>query len=572
MGLKILLSHGLTTRKMQQRVETPPLPPPASLPQISISSHKLGICSSFAETPMAAYWSTLPDTLSAGRVYSENVKDRLGALKTLIMISNPRVFGVDANIAPKSKASRDMFNIEFEKEGVYSDVAKHAYHPMWEVMSDCDWMWRSGRLHVNTASTTTHTYGVKVDESLWWSKLHFLLTVVPLMGYLESDARNHHGARERLTCVSVIGESAKAELRRPGVRRLIRLWGKAWEQRYTGLAERVWEGQPIHPALQESIRMPYWNARAMTAELALSLYASELSALPTAEQELAKGFCLRTRVLAPSYPDSSLMWVMSHGGGCLPDYILVDKQDILTQRSKQNMNIFSSIGSHVDGSVGSSIEDVRAVTIAEKEAAETSTLRQLGRVSPRKAAILIHTVQAASGSTFARRHTSALLRPWARGKPPRATWMRLLSWCLVPPLNYRLFEFPLGIDPVEEHTLDPNWRGYGVWGRPEFAAVGTNKTHYFHQDVVDWKNITDIPVDIENVAPDVLLAEGAWLEKSENYGMEDKWWNAENEYLGRIDPEQEEEDNERYEEFMDKFGQKGRGERKSNDTMVEVFA
>ncbi|CAM9432418.1 unnamed protein product [Choristocarpus tenellus] len=430
------------------------------VPTYSPSIYKAGGSTvTFAQTPYAQYWDSLPDLEESGKMYSYNALDRLSTIKYLMNCTYNGMFG-------------DMENHQ-------------SRHFLWIHVDQLDWMRRSGRLSSTPGS-------IKVDSSSWWGHVSYALTVAPLSAALECGLWPDS--------IPIIGCE---ELKQPPMARAIRAWRRVWLYQSEDIAFRAFLNLPVHDTLTEGLRRKHWAAVLESLHAVEVLHRSEFELLPWEEQKFAKGWLRTAKLLAAAAAPSDLDgMLLSLGAGYLPERLLRE-----TSNGMEHVPYSASLP---EGEGGQGEGDDDEVT-RRKTRRFIRSLHWLGSLPDPAWGIALWAWKRACASYPARRAAPRTLHRWAHGGPVPRAWasVHALLCTMVPDLNYRKLTPPFGVDPAEDVEYDPAYQ------TPE------NDGHGFEVDENELLNALQRPwydgprPDLESTSSKVG-GQGGWEDEDED--------------------------------------------------------
>ncbi|CAM9209307.1 unnamed protein product [Chrysoparadoxa australica] len=303
------------------------------------------------ESPLSQafdYWDSIPDPAQTKRIYLNNYKDRVAALK----------YTIDMTTIPGYASCSELLQ---------------------GVVTIQDWLWQSGRLG--------RARGIAVDANSWWGLVSYALSIPPLLAV--EDIRQGHDPVIVMPNLERVGGKG------------VRAWKRVWNIRNEELASRIMCNLPIHGVQEQNLLAVYWAAIFASIDEATSGHAGQrlFAELSPDEQEFAAGWLRHLSMLRDAR------------AGVMADFRLLEDPQYLQR-----------LGRHRSS--------------------------QLGKWWWSKVCGTYHRRKLVPGAL-----ADALLRGrWhARAK------LALIG--LLPPINYRLFTFPLGVDPAEQVIADPRYEG-----------------------------------------------------------------------------------------------------------------
>jgi hypothetical protein len=375
-------------------------------PVINMTLHCGGGCRRWEQTALSADWNSLPKLAASHTAYAGNVRDRLGGLKFLLEEAGDARYEVQG-LPPKFP---------------FAVPPSCPKHPLWGLVNDVHWMWRSGRLGKSGRLCAT------AAERGWWERLSLLLSLAPVLARQRVKASDEPG-------VVIIGGG---ELNRQELAPVLDAWEIFWREDAESadnlpMIRRLMRRKPLHFSQEEMLRKPFWEAKATAIETALHLYENELEELGTTERTFALGWArsqlLQAAALAPCDEEE----LMATGTGFLPEMVL---------------------------------DEAAASLLADKETARyVARVSRLGCLSSKAWCARLTRTRRACRTGPGRFWTGRLLKRAERTSRLHEILLhaRINLCSAFPDVNYRKLSLPLGIDPLfdadvlseSDYTLSP---------------------------------------------------------------------------------------------------------------------
>eukprot|EP01084_Bolivina_argentea_P299889 516972_1 len=349
-------------------------------------------------------------------IFAGNAKDRLYALRLLVESSDARYetqFSSSSTGLPGSTPPSSYLPA-FDR------------HPLWGWAIDAHWIWRSGRLSSQSRLLSSNL--TCSEEGNWWSRVHLLLTVAPLVAKHQAESQLLNGCRRKNQIGNqwgvVVGDK---ELRRPELEVVMETMRHMWEMDNEAAKDETFlhllsRGQPLHQVHEEALRRPFWEAKAKILRYAISIYSSELDQLPPMEKILAIGWVRHQQILAALVAPCGACDFMKFSKG------LLQEEPFLNGYDPHNKASLSSIGG----------------------------LRQLGSFSEKIWNRWLKLIKRASKSDPGRSWCRLLLSSPSKLETvsSRLSIRVVLSViaATIPSINYRLLTPPFGLDPAKDVT------------------------------------------------------------------------------------------------------------------------
>jgi hypothetical protein len=234
-----------------------------------------------------------------------------------------------------SRMSVIKFLIEFDHLVLWGATPLKEYHWLWGYGAQLDWQYRSGRLNLGSAKTTTTMIATNASAAFpdtiaptsWWGYMNFCFSIAILIGGKESgvlDSVFPVGAQ--LLLDEVTQQLVDHD---EGVQKSIQAWQNLFENGYVQYRDKVHGGSLSNQELQEArfrLRKHVWEAHTTVIHAAMNPYSDELLAkMPVAERQFGSGWASMVELLAASAFPTDLLSLVQDGAGFLPLQVITDE-------------------------------------------------------------------------------------------------------------------------------------------------------------------------------------------------------------------------------------------------------